>query len=72
MQTRGTHSTIYGSGESLVESRPATTRVEFSSGFIERCPTTTTVVDPISIKLVIFPSASQPVFIRKPCHKPMN
>lgn len=61
-EEKGAHKSFYGSRESLEESRPATTRIEFSIGFIERGSTTTTVVDPISKELVIFPCASPPAF----------
>lgn len=49
--------TVYGTGQSLIKSRPATPRIEFGSGSIKRSPTSCAVVDTFFKELIIFPSA---------------
>lgn len=49
--------TIYGSGKTIKESWPSTTRVKFSCGLVERSSTPSTGIDSLVIQLVVFPSA---------------
>jgi len=47
----------YSSGESIKESWPATTRVEFGGGFVERSSTSCTTIDAIVEYFVVFSSS---------------
>lgn len=55
------HSAIYGSREALVESWPATTRIEFGCGPVKWSTTSSTIVGTLFKMLVIFSGAWVPV-----------
>ena len=54
---KGAYRAIYGSRKTLVESWPATPRIELGSGFVKWGPTTSTFIYALSKKFVILTSA---------------
>lgn len=59
-QVTYTHRAIYSSRQVLKEGRPTAAGVEFGRRLVKWRVTTSTIVNPFFIKLVIFPSASLP------------
>lgn len=61
MGQKRTHRAVNCTRKAVVESRPAATRIELGGGLVERCPTPSTVIDPLTVELVVVTSSSYPV-----------